>query len=104
MMLRGEELYLYCHHVESPRKIVTAEDMISQEILPDSYSSLFYFDNDLRQYVLDNGGEAGFKGKTYGHYFVIDLDSYNLPLLYSKMKRSMDDLSAFPHFVWFSGK
>ena len=104
--LTKHKYFLYSHHVSGSRKILSPQEIIEQDVKHDVYTSLFHFDESIVEYNTRTGGIAGYNGKTYGDYFVLDFDAEpgDLKELTTKIRPILDDLEGFEYYIFFSGK
>ncbi len=95
--------YLYTETVSSQRRIKTAAEIIP--VTGEGYTSLFYFDHQIIDHMSKEKTVSNFKGNVYGNYFVLDLDSKDIPNLVKDLVPLLDFLKAndVKHYLFFSG-
>jgi len=71
----------------------------------EAYTSLFYFDHEMIDHLDKTKSVSNFRGNVYGNYFVLDLDSPDIPKLIVAMAPFLDILKEnnIIHYIFFSG-
>ncbi len=100
-------VWAVCSKVYHHRKALTSDEIMSLDYSGELYSSLYYYDEYLYEYLeAHEGSLEGFDGKTHGHYFVIDLDGENrLPQVSAaavELMKRLDHLDV-KYYAFFSG-
>jgi nucleoside-triphosphatase THEP1 len=71
----------------------------------EGYTSLFYFDYEMIDHLDNTKSVSNFNGNVYGNYFVLDLDSPDIPKLIIALAPFLDMLknNNIIHYIFFSG-